>query len=73
MKVSIFLSWLHVTMQTASATANKLPAFNKQENMFKNKENVFYLFFVMVICEFCYSSLVCCGFLVFPSFCHIGK
>jgi len=60
MKVSIFPSWLHETIQTAIATANKLPAFNKNENMFKNKETVFYLFLVMVICEFCYSGLVCC-------------
>jgi len=36
-----FPSWLHVTMQTAIATANKLPAFNKKQNMFKNKETVF--------------------------------
>jgi len=28
MKVSIFPSWLHVTMQTAITTANALPAFN---------------------------------------------
>jgi len=61
MKVSIYPSWL----QTAIATANKLPAFNKKENMFKNKETVFYLFLVMVICEFCYSGLVCCGFFGF--------
>jgi len=28
--------------------------------MFKNKETVFYLFLVMVICEFCNSGVVCC-------------
>jgi len=52
-------------MQTAVNTANKLPAFNKKENMFKNNEIVFYLFLVMVICKFCYSGLVCCGFFCF--------
>jgi len=33
MKVSIFPSWLHVTTQTAIATANKLPAFNKKNKI----------------------------------------
>jgi len=60
MKVSILPSWLHVTMQTAIATAKKLPAFDKKESMFKHKESVFYLFLVMVIYEFFYSVLVCC-------------
>jgi len=50
-------------MQTAIATANKLPAINKKENMFKNKETVFYLFLVMVMCELC-----CCCFSFFNLF-----
>jgi len=33
--------------------------------MFRNKETVFYLFLVMVICELSYSGLVCCGFFWF--------
>jgi len=45
-------------MQAAIATANKLPAFNK--NMFKNEEAVFNLFLVVMLSEFCYSGLVCC-------------
>jgi len=43
MKVSIFPSWLHVTMQTAITTANKLLAFNTKENMFRNKETVLFV------------------------------
>jgi len=41
---------------------------NIQSNMFRNKEAVFYLFFVMVVCEFSYSGLVCCGFFSFSFF-----
>jgi len=36
--------------------------------MFRNKETVFYLFLVMVICEFSYSGLAYCGFFGFSFF-----
>jgi len=36
--------------------------------MFRNKETVFYLFLVMVICKFSYSGLACCGFVGFSFF-----